>query len=89
MRGHIKKLRYNSGGGRTVVVTLDRNRIVPEDPGQDTPAMVEVFEHGRSKGTATFECAADTGEVDEHALTRNELTWLQSQDKAINAFLFP
>ena len=49
-----KLLKHRSG----VIVELDSSKIVPNDPGQDTPALVLYKD-----GTSTLTCAENEGYV--------------------------
>jgi hypothetical protein len=52
----MKKILTGPNGIR---LHLDSSKIIPDDPGQDTPAMVEY------KGRwGTYDCVADTGVMD-------------------------
>lgn len=65
-------------------IVLDSDQIVPDDPGQGTPAMVEC------KGyTGTYWCAKDTGELDcgEYVLTDRQAEWLAGQERRVNKFI--
>lgn len=64
---------------------LDRRKVVLDDPGADTPAMVHVGVH-----SGTFWCAADTGELDagEYQLTEQQCRWLQQKVDEVNVFLY-
>lgn len=70
-------------------ILLDSNEIYPNDPGNGTPAIVQLFGF-----SATYGCAADTGELtDKHGedreLTTVQLNWLQSDtvENAVNSFI--
>ena len=73
-------------GPDQLVIHLDRNKVVADDPGADTPAMVYLGKH-----SATFWCAADTGELDlgDYHLTPRQYRWLQEQYDLVNDFLYP
>jgi hypothetical protein len=80
----IKTLRGPGG----IRVVLDTARVIPNDPGADTPAMVHL---GRSTGT--YWCVADTGELidnlDGAQVTDAQSAWLDSIGDEVNAFLYP
>jgi hypothetical protein len=76
------KLLMGPGGLRVV---LDRNKVVKDDPGADTPAMAYL---PFGKGSATFWCAVDTGEVGDVSLTDKQCEWLQEQYNTVNEFLY-
>ena len=75
-----------------LMVVLDRARVVPEDPGQDTPAMVYA---PFGKGSATLWCAADTGELDSgwssdgYIVSNQQAAWLNAVVDAADTFLYP
>ena len=81
----MKKTLHGPAGLR---VLLDSAEIFPDDPGQGTPAMVQLFDY-----SATYGCAADTGELssDRHGgyreLTSAQLNWLQAQEDEVNTFI--
>ncbi len=83
-----KKTLRGPGG---LMLVLDREQVIPEDPGAGTPALV-VAPFGR--GTSTYWCAADNGEVDGPngftALTRRQCDWLNSTEVAneVDQFLY-
>lgn len=58
-------------GPRKARLHLDRERIVPGDPGADTPALVEWQGHW-----GTFGCASECGEVDGVELPQAVYDWL-------------
>lgn len=67
-------------------LVLDSEQIFPDDPGQGTPAMV----YGpKDKLTATYWCAADTGELDcgSAEIPDNVMKWLHSMDAKVDAFM--
>jgi hypothetical protein len=78
----MNKLLMGPGGIRIV---LDRSKVVKDDPGADTPAMVYL---PKNKGSGTFWCAVDTGEVDDVRLTDKQCEWLQEQYDTVNDFLY-
>lgn len=65
-------------------ILLDAREIVPDDPGQGTPALV-VAPFGR--GTSTFWCANDTGEIDGAEMTVAQKIWLDAQESAVNQWV--
>jgi hypothetical protein len=72
-------------GGYTL--TLDSSEIVPGNPGEGTPAMVEG-----PKGTSgTFFCVIDTGEMIDgdysHPVPAGILKWLESMTETVDAFI--
>jgi hypothetical protein len=69
MASGVKTLR----GPRGIKVVLDRSKVVPDDPGQDTPAL--VYWRGKS---STLCCAYNEGEVDGVALPKEQAEWLDS-----------
>lgn len=75
-------------GPQGLRIVLDSAQIFPDDPGNGTPAIVEL---GRASGT--YWCAADTGELicgsEERTLTITQLNWLQAeeQENAVAEFI--
>ena len=68
-----------------IKLVLDRDKVIVDDPGADTPAMVYL---PHNAGSATFWCAVDTGECDDVDLSNSQCQWLQAQyDEVIN-FLY-
>jgi len=70
-------------------IELDRNRVVLDDPGQDTPALVYVPTNKRYRGgdeTATFWCAMETDELD---LTKAQRDFLIRNEDKVNDVLYP
>jgi hypothetical protein len=72
-------------GPAGIKIVLDKSKVVPDDPGADTPAMVYIK---NGKASATFWCAVDTGEVDDVDLSDAQCRWLQAQYDEVNDFLF-
>ena len=76
-------------------VVLDRKRVVPNDPGQDTPALVH-YECAQYKACSTYWCACGEGELliesprhrGVHKLTEKQLEWLESLDPELTDFLY-
>lgn len=66
-------------------VELDRDEYYPDDPGLGTPAM--VYQGTGPVHYATYECAAETGELDDLKLTQDQQEWLWSLEPEIDAFL--
>jgi hypothetical protein len=74
-----------------LIVELDKDKVVPGDPGADTPAM--VFDKDRQhSATYWYACAEaelttwkDGGVV---RLTDAELGWLDGLDREITDFLY-
>ena len=66
-------------------VDLDRSKVIPDDPGADTPAIVRW---GRYSGT--FWCCMDTGEIScgDAELPRQVTEWLHSVCDQVNEFLY-
>lgn len=67
-------------------VVLDSNEIYPDNPGAGTPALVVKRKGDR---TASFDCAADTGELDGGAYLLNaaEAKWLESVRPEVESFI--
>ena len=76
-----KKTIKGPGGIR---IELDSAEIFPDDPGQGTPAMVYLGGY-----SATYWCAADTGELDcgEKQLSITQCNWLHEVEDEVNAFV--
>lgn len=80
------------GPGR-LTLTLDRDEVFPDNPGEGTPAMVAA-QGGRY--TATLWCAVDTGELLGFGsgadavlhLTPVQRGWLTARLDEANAFLY-
>lgn len=71
-------------------LVLDRNRVVPNDPGADTPAM--VYYTGKYQACATYWCAVGEGELEIfrggfHKLTQKQINWLDSLSDKLEEFL--
>lgn len=67
-----------------VLLELDRDQVVPDDPGSGTPAMVWV---GNDSGT--YWCVTDTGEtINGGPLKPSELAWLESMRDEVERFLY-
>jgi hypothetical protein len=75
-------------GPSGIRIELDSAQIFPDDPGQGTPAMVYV-DSAKARGmSATYWCAADTGELDGMpVLSSKQVDWLHAQDEAVAAFI--
>lgn len=73
-------------GPNGLIIVLDSAEIFPDDPGAGTPAMVHLGSY-----SATYWCAADTGELDcgEYELSSAQLNWLQSEaiENEVNEFV--
>jgi hypothetical protein len=82
----VERKHFNYG---FLAVVLDRDKVVPDDPGADTPAMV-YYDGGVY--SATYWCAVDTGELDgareTKKLTHNQIEWLDSLEQEIEEFLY-
>lgn len=76
-----KTVMWGLGGLR---IELDPDEIVPDDPGQGTPAMV-IHHNG---DVATFHCALATGELsDGTKLTDEQKWWLMRQEERVDRFI--
>lgn len=66
-------------------VVLDREKVNDNDPGADTPAIVEWRGH-----SGTFWCCADTGEIDagDATLPQEVTDWLNTLHDRVNTFLY-
>lgn len=66
-------------------IELDSSEIVPDDPGQGTPAMVYYKQY-----SATYWCAVDAGVLhgeEEYTLTPKQADWLNEQYPIVDAFI--
>jgi len=72
-------------GPKGVTVILDPKEIVPNDPGQGTPAMVNY--RGMS---ATYTCAVNAGEVEYQGRTvelpQDVIEWLDELQEFVDKF---
>jgi hypothetical protein len=78
-------------------VVLDRKRVVPNDPGADTPAMV-YYKGSKYEASSTYWCAIGESELEitaprkyeygRHKLTQNQCEWLDSLDPELTEFLY-
>ena len=70
-----------------LVVSLDRSKVIPDDPGADTPAMVSSFGY-----YATYWCACGEGELSSDRgtlqLTEAECIWLNDLEPQVDQFLY-
>lgn len=84
---NIRKLTLRGPGGLTI--ELDRDRIVEDDPGADTPALVCLPKGG---GSSTFWFALDTGTIMgsrvDVDVTPDQMQWLESSQALVEDFLF-
>lgn len=69
-------------------VELDKEQVIPDNPGEGTPAMV----YGPNGSCGTLYAAQDTGELScgpsVHVLPDNVTKWLNDNDEEIDAFLY-
>lgn len=79
---------------RNLCVTLDRNKVIPHDPGADTPVMV-CYNCKNYQAYATYWCAVGAGDLEIskrgggfHKLTQNQIDWLDSLEPEITKFLY-
>jgi len=81
---------------RGLSVICDRKRIVPNDPGADTPAMVYYKRLGM-EASATYWCAISKSKLQitrgknkygSHKLSENQIEWLASLDPELTEFLY-
>lgn len=74
-----------------VKVILDRSQVVPDNPGEGTPALVGLTVRGRTCWS-TYWLATDVGAVEDgdHAyyLTADEIEFLDSLHEHICQFLY-
>lgn len=82
--------RYRNG---KLEVVLDRRKVIENDPGMDTPAM--VYFNGNRKAASTYWCACGEGELlgeDRHGtirrLTTRQLEWLDKLEPEVTEFLY-
>lgn len=66
-------------GPNGITLTLDPSEIVPDNPGDGTPALVRWGDQ-----TATYWCALDTGEVGNKTLSNHQHAWLRFQEPLVN-----
>ena len=78
--------------GVVIDVILDKSKVIPDDPGQDTPAMVQML---RASGkqyvdSGTYWCAIGSGELSDKGtkLTEEQQDWLISLDTEVTEFLY-
>lgn len=81
---------------RGLRVVCDRNRVVLDDPGADTPAMVYYKCH-QFQASSTYWCAIGVSELEitwgkhrgsSHELSQNQCEWLASLDAELTEFLY-
>jgi hypothetical protein len=81
---------------RGLSVVCDRKRVVPNDPGADTPAMV-YLKHRGMEASATYWCAMGEAALEitkgkdkysQYRLTDNQVEWLESLDPELTEFLY-
>ena len=74
--------------GRLTLI-LDRSKVVPDDPGADTPAMI----HCLSGASSTYWCGVDNGLMFPDGsmceLTPKEVDWLMNLEPEVTWFLYP
>lgn len=72
-----------------LMLTLDKNRVYPDDPGADTPAMVSYAD----KYFASYNCAVNEevllGDEGDYQLSDRQVTWLANLDDELTEFLYP
>ena len=85
-KANPNKKTLNGPGGIRIV--LDKAEVIPDDPGQGTPAMVYLLDK-----SATYWCASGEGEVTGNRgtrqLTPEQCKWLNDQEDAVTEFLYP
>lgn len=83
-----------------LTVELNKSKVIPDDPGADTPAL--VFWRGfhtidgvrrYCEFSSTFWCAAQEGELDSpyygtYQLSEPQSKWLDSLERKVNEFLY-
>lgn len=69
-------------------VELDKDEIIPDNPGEGTPAMV----YGPNESSGTFYAAQNEGELccgpREHTLPDIVTRWLNDIDEEVDDFLW-
>ena len=65
-------------GPMGATLTLDPMQVIPDDPGQGTPAVVSWGDY-----SGTFWCCLDTGEIDGFDLPDAVHRWLASLDAEV------
>lgn len=73
--------RFFKGPGG-IELQLDSWEVFADDPGQGTPAMVNL-----KLKSATYQCASAVGEVDDIQLTHDQKEWLLSKEATVNRFI--
>lgn len=66
-----------------IILSLDTQEIVRDNPGDGTPAMLYLPD-GRS---GTYWCALDTGEVDSQPITPAQQQWVDSLADMVDGWL--
>lgn len=81
-------LKFKNGN---LEVVCDRDKVIPNDPGADTPCMV-YYKTKSKQACATYWCATGTGwlqsQDEQLELTQSQLEWLDSLDEKITDFLY-
>ena len=82
------KIRLRLEGPQGVVLELDRSKYYPDDPGQDTPAIVAY-----KGGTSTYHCCMDHGYVESSRtgdidIPRAAMKWLEAMEDVVDQFLY-
>lgn len=75
---HVRKT-YFCGSYKLV---LDSSEIYPDDPGNGAPAMLHC-----GKRSATYYCAADTGDLDELEMPPSVMKWLDRMADTVAKFI--
>jgi hypothetical protein len=79
-------------------VVLDRSKVVLDNPGADTPALVYLYDNRKEVGNASFNCAVEAAEVAlydnvpehvSHYLNTAQTAWLEKIQDEVEEFLFP
>lgn len=73
-----------------LVLELDSEQVLPDDPGQGTPAMIRL--ESNPECCATFWCAAGEGELDSdrdgfHQLNHDQVMWLDEMQDEVDQFI--
>ena len=62
-------------------VVFESSQVFPDDPGNGTPAMV----YAPGGDSATYNCAADTGECNDTPIPLHIMSWLEKLEEEIEA----
>lgn len=73
-----------------IIVELDRNQVIPDNPGDGCPAIVSYTDsRGRIQDSGSYNCVMNEGEfMDGRRLSPSELNWLAGLENEIEDFLY-